>query len=143
MCEALSTPLCSAAEARRPDQNVAEARFADIRRAMIGGEALDQRRGIGPLAVHEDMLVRHEDFIEDDERFLAGELRIAGIQGAAVDDAGVVGLPPDDVGQPRRIDAHRADDRPIAVGFGQPHGGHEDEPMRMTAPVWCILAPET
>ena len=113
------------------DQHVAQSGFADVGTAMIGGEALDQRRRISPFAVHEDVLMRHEHVFKDDQRFLAGELRIAGIHRAAVDDAGVVGLAADDVSQPRRIDAHRADHRPVAVGFGHAHGRHEDQPMRI------------
>ncbi len=81
---------------------------------MIGGEALDQCRGVLPLAVHEDVLVRHEHVVEYDQRFLPGELRIAGIERAAVDHAGVVGLPAHDISEPGRVDAHRADHRPVA-----------------------------
>jgi hypothetical protein len=114
---------------RRPDEDVAKTGFAHIGRTMIGGETLDQRRRVSPLAVHEDVLVRYEDLVEDDERFLAGELSVAGVHGTTVDDTRVVGLPPDDVGQARSIDAHGADHRPIAVGFGEPHGRHEDEPV--------------
>ena len=77
------------------------------------------------------MLVRHEHFLEHDQRFLAGELGIAGIHRAAVDHARVVGLAADDVGQPRRIDAHGADHRPVAIGLGHAHGRHEDQPMRI------------
>ena len=69
--------------------------------------------------------------VENDQQFLAGELRIAGIERAAVDDAGVVGLAADDIGQARRIDAHRADHRPVAVGLGHAHGRHENQPMRI------------
>ena len=98
---------------------------------MIGGEALDQRRRVFPLAVHEHVLVRHEHVVEDDQRFLAGELRIAGVDRAAVHDAGVVGLAADDVGEARRIDAHRADHRPVAVGLGHAHGRHDDQPVRI------------
>ena len=98
---------------------------------MIGREALDQRCRICPLAVHEDVLVRHEHVLEHDQRFLAGELRIAGIHRAAVDDARVVGLPADDVGETGRIDAHRADHRPVAIGLGHAHGRHEDQPVRI------------
>jgi len=57
------------------------------------------------------------------------QLRIAGIHLSAVDDSGVIGLAADDVGEARRIDPHGADHRPVAIGLGHAHGGHEDQPM--------------
>ena len=98
---------------------------------MIGGEPFDQRRGIGPFAIHEHVLVRHEHLVEHDERLLAGELGIAGVHLPAVDDPGVVGLATDDVGEARRIDPHGADNGPVAIRLGHAHGGHEDQPMRI------------
>jgi len=75
--------------------------------------------------------MRHEHILKDDKRFLAGELRVAGIHRPAVDNAGVIGLAADDVSEARRVDAHRADHRPVTVGLAEPHGRHEDQPMRI------------
>ena len=52
---------------------------------MIGREALDQRCRVFPFAVEEHVLVRHEHVVEHDQRFLAGELRIAGIEGPRIE----------------------------------------------------------
>src|SRR3974377_1427571 len=91
----------------------------------------DARGGAGPVAVHDHVLVRHEHFLEHDQRLLPGELGIAGIHLPAVDDPGVVGLAADDVDEARRIDPHGADHRPVALRFGPAHGGNADKPMQI------------
>ena len=114
-----------------PNQHVAQARLADVRRAVIGREALDQTRGIAPLAIHEHVLVGHKHLVEHDQRFLTGVAGVARIQVAAIDRACVVSLPTDHVGEPRRVNANSANDGPIAIGLGHAHSRHEDQPMRI------------
>ena len=90
------------------NQYVSDAGFADIASPVIAGETLDQCRGGFDFAVHEDALVRDEDVFEDDHRFLAGKLRIAGVDVTVLGTARVAGLPAVNVGDPLGINRHGA-----------------------------------
>ncbi len=62
-----------------------------------------------------------EHVVEDDHRLLAGEVRVAGVDVAAVHGARVAGLPAVDVGDARRVDGQRADDGVVLVRRPQAH----------------------
>jgi hypothetical protein len=123
------------------DENVSDARLAHVATPVIGREPLDEQGSELRLAVHEHVRVRDEDVIEDDHRFLPGELGVARVRGSGFRTAGVAGLSAVDVGDARRIGGDRGDHGVVPVGLEQPHRRHRDDPVRVDTPGLVGLRP--
>jgi hypothetical protein len=100
---------------------------------VVGGEPLDERGCVLDFAVHENVRVRHEDVVDDDNGFLPAELRVALIDRAALQRAIVAALTAIDVRDARRVHGHRGDDCIRPICWPEPHRRHDDQPVRVHA----------
>jgi hypothetical protein len=123
------------------DEDVAHSRLAHVTAAVIRGEAFDEHGGEIDLAVHEDAFPGYEDVVKDDHRLLPAKLPVTRIDLAALHAAGVAGLPAVDVGDPRGVHGHGADDRVVLVGLAEAHRRHDEQPVRIYAPRLVGLGP--
>ncbi len=84
-------------------------------------------------------LVRDEDVVENDHRFLAAKLCVALVDVAAFHRTRVAGLAAVDVGDALGVDGNGTDDRIVFIIFGQPHRRHHYQPVRIqTAGLMCF-----
>ena len=95
---AFCTPLHVGGQRRGADEHVADADLAAaVALAVEAGEALDQRARELDLAAQVDALPGHEHVVEDHQRFLAAELRVADVELVLFELARVAALAPVDV----------------------------------------------
>mmetsp|Transcript_104101 Transcript_104101/g.299619 ORF Transcript_104101/g.299619 Transcript_104101/m.299619 type:complete len:440 (+) Transcript_104101:281-1600(+) len=116
---------------RGAEHHVAEARLADVGAAVVGREALDEGlRELG-LAVHEDVLRRHNNVMEGDDGLLATVLCVSLLDVAALEGTGVATLAPIDVRQPGSVHGHGASDSEVLFVVLQALARHNDHPVRV------------